>query len=138
MKILIDTNIILDLLLDRKPYSRHSEELFKFAESGQVKAFLTANSVTDIVYILRKAYDMETIRSNLIIMFEFIKILNVSASDISRAFEIESNDFEDAVVIQCAARIGAEYIITRNKEGFRKSQVKSLTAKDFIELILNK
>ena len=126
MKVLIDTNIVLDVLLDRKPYSKYSEKLFKIAESGQVKAFLTANSVADIVYILRKAYDIETIKSNLIIMFEFIKILNVSASDISKAFQIGSNDFEDAVVIQCAVRIDADYIITRDKEGFRKSPVKSL------------
>ena len=68
MKILIDTNIVLDVLLNRKPFSKHSAEVFKLAEQGCIKAYLTSNSVTDIVYILRKTYNKD-IKKNLLIMF---------------------------------------------------------------------
>jgi hypothetical protein len=134
MKVLVDTNIILDVLLNRKPFSVSSAALFKLAEQGRIEAFLTSNSVTDIVYILRKTYKIETIKENLLIMFGFIKILNVSSSDIINAFEIKTTDFEDAVIMQCANRINADYIITRNMDDFIKSPVKSLTAEEFIQI----
>lgn len=132
MKIVIDTNIALDVLLKREPFCIHSAEVFKFAEQRKLEAFLTSNSVTDIVYILTKTYDMSTIKKNLVIMFGFIKILNVSASDIMNAFEINTNDFEDAVIIQCASRIKADYIITRNTNDFKASMVESMTAEKFV------
>jgi predicted nucleic acid-binding protein len=135
MKILIDTNIVLDVLLDRKPFSINSAAFFKLAEQGRIEAYITSNSVTDMVYILRKAYDMDTIKENLLIMFGFIKILNVSASDILKAFEIKTDDYDDAVIIQCASRIEADHIITRDIKGFKNSPVSYLTAEEFIASI---
>ena len=134
MKILIDTNIVLDVLLNRKPFSTHSAVLFKLAEQGRIEAFLNSNSVTDIVYILRKTYKKEEIKENLLIMFGFIKILNVSASDILNAFEINTGDFEDAAIIQCAKRIKADYIITRNTDDFKASPVNNMTAEEFVSI----
>jgi predicted nucleic acid-binding protein len=132
MKILIDTNIVLDVLLNRKPFSKHSAEVFKLAEQGCIKAYLTSNSVTDIVYILRKTYNKEAIKKNLLIMFGFIKILNVSARDIINAFNIDTSDYEDAVVIQCASRIKADFIVTRNLDDFKLSPVRYVSAEEFI------
>lgn len=134
MRVLIDTNIVLDVLLNRKPFSTSSAEIFKLAEQGSVEAFLTSNSVTDIVYILQRAYKMDFIKSNLLIMFGFVKILNVSSSDIINAFEIDTADFEDAVVMQCANRVNADYIITRFTGDFKKSPVNSITAEKFLNI----
>lgn len=135
MKILIDTNIVLDVLMNRKPFSKHSSEIFKHAEQGHIEAFLTSNSVTDIVYILRKTYDKEIIKNNLLIMFRFIKILNVSSSDILNAFNINASDFEDAVIMQCANRIKADYIVTRNPDDFKMSLVKHKTAEELAGIL---
>lgn len=135
MKILIDTNIVLDVLLNRKPFSEHSSIIFKYAEQGRIKAFLTSNSVTDIVYILRKTYDKETIKKNLFIMFGFIKILNVSSSDVLNAFNINTCDFEDAVIMQCASRIKADYIVTRNPDDFKASPVSYIMAEEFASIL---
>ncbi len=137
MRILIDTNIVLDVLLNRKPFSLYSSAIFENAEQGNIEAFLTSNSVTDIVYILRKTYDRETIRKNLLIMFGFIKIANVSSSDILNAFEINTGDFEDAVIMQCAGRLKAEYIVTRNPGDFKASPVSHLTPEKLLEIIGN-
>ncbi len=134
MKILIDTNIVLDVLLNREPFSKYSAEIFKLAEQGKVEAFLTANSVTDIVYILRKTYDKETIKKNLLVMFKFIKLLNVSAKDLLNAFDINYEDYEDAVIMQCATRIKADYIVTGNPDDFKASSVKHITAEIFLSL----
>ncbi len=134
MRVLIDTNIVMDVLLDREPFGKYSAGVFKLAEQGKIEAFLTANSVTDIVYILRKTYEKETIKKNLLTMFSFIKILNVSARDIISAFDISSNDYEDAVIMQCASRIKADFIVTRNPGDFKASSVKHITAEDFLSL----
>ena len=56
MKVLIDTNLVLDLLLNRKPFVAKAVKVFEQAEKGSIEAYLTANAVTDIIYILRKAY----------------------------------------------------------------------------------
>lgn len=131
MRVLIDTNVVLDVLLNRKPFCTHSAAIFRLAETGRLEAFLTSNSVTDIVYILRKAYDKETIKKNLLTMFGFIKILNVSASDIINAFEVNAVDFEDAMIIQCAKRIKADTIITRNPDDFKNCPIKYKTPEKF-------
>lgn len=132
MKILIDTNIILDVLLNRQPFVTFSATVFKHAEKGRIEAFLTSNSVTDIVYLLRKAYSMEEIRKNLLVMFGFIKILSVSSTDIINALRLDVPDFEDAIVMQCAKQAGMDLIITRNKKDFRDSQVKCLTVEEWV------
>ncbi len=132
MRVLIDTNIVLDVLLGRKPFCVHSAEIFKYAEQDRIEAFLTSNSVTDIVYILRKSYSMADIKDNLMIMFGFIKILNVSSGDILNAFNIRTHDFEDALIIQCACRIKADCIITRNPADFKESPVRYMNPEEFV------
>jgi predicted nucleic acid-binding protein len=137
MRVLIDTNIVLDVLLNRKPFSDYSAAIFKYAEQGRIKAFLTSNSVTDIVYILRKSYNMDVIRDNMMIMFGFIKILNVSSGDILKALDSNANDFEDAVIIQCASRMKADYIVTRNPKDFKSSSVRAVAAEEFVSMIIS-
>lgn len=133
MKVLIDTNIILDVLLNRRPFVEKSVKVFEAAEKRKVEAFVTSNSVTDIVYILRKAYSMEEIRANLLIMFGFIKILNVGANDIINALKTDVTDFEDAVIIQCARQADMSLIITRNIKHFKDSAVKCLTIDEWVK-----
>lgn len=134
MRVVIDTNVVLDLLLDRKPFSESATKLFEEAEKGNITAHLTSNSVTDIVYLIRKAYDMESIKKVLLNMFSFIKVLNVSSSDIINAFSFDTKDYEDAVVMQCAKRIKADYIVTRNARDFKGSKVKIIGADEFVKL----
>lgn len=136
MKILIDTNIILDVLLNRKPFVNKSVRIFEYAEKGRVEGFITSNSVTDIVYILRKAYSMEEIRKNLLVMFGFIKILNVAAIDIMNALKMDVPDFEDAIIMQCAKQANLDLIVTRNKKDFIDSPVKCLTVDEWIKVSL--
>ncbi|MCW3489760.1 type II toxin-antitoxin system VapC family toxin [Dethiobacter alkaliphilus] len=133
MKILIDTNIILDVLLNRQPFVEKSARLFELAEKEKLEAFITSNSVTDIVYILRKAYGMEEIRNYLLIMFSFIKILNVAANDVVSALKMDVKDFEDAIIMQCAKQNGMDIIVSRNKKDFAGSPVKCLTVDEWYD-----
>lgn len=135
MKVLIDTNIVLDVLLNRMPFVDKSRRIFEAAESGMIEAYLTSNSVTDIVYILRKAYRLEEIRTSLLTMFGFIRILNVGASDILNALKSNIPDFEDAVIMQCARHADMDFIVSRNKADFINTSVPCLSVEEWVQLI---
>lgn len=126
MKVLIDTNLVLDLLLNQKPFVAKVAQVFKQAENGHIEVYLAANSVTDIVYILRKAYSGDQIRENLQNMFGFIKILSVTISDIIGAFKLDISDYEDALLLQFAKAGSIDYIVTRNKKDFNVCPVECL------------
>ncbi len=133
MKVLIDTNLVLDLLLNRKPFVAKAVKVFEQAEKGHIEAYLTANSVSDIVDILRKAYSGEQIRAHLQNMFGFIKIMNVTASDIFGAFKLDMPDYEDALLVHCAKTGGIDFIVTRNKKDFQDCPVECLSLEEWVK-----
>ena len=133
MKVLIDTNIVLDVLLNRKPFVEDAVKAFKQAEKGEIEAYITANSVTDLVYILRKTYKLNEIKTHLKEMLQFIKIAGINPSMINSALDNEAPDFEDAVMMECARQSGMGLIITRNKADFKNSDVPCISLEDWIK-----
>ena len=133
MKVLIDTNVVLDVLLNRKPFVEDAIKAFKQAEKGQIEAYITASSVTDLVYILRKAYSLNEIKTYLKVMFQFIKIVGINPSMITAALDKDAPDFEDAVMMECARQSGMEIIITRNKPDFKKSDVPCISLEEWVK-----
>jgi len=131
MKVLIDTNIVLDVLLNRKPFVEDAVKAFKHAEKGEIEASITANSVTDLVYILRKTYKLNEIKTHLKEMLQFIKIAGINPSMINSALDKDAQDFEDAVMMECARQNGMELIITRNKADFKNSDVPCISLEDW-------
>ena len=133
MKVLIDTNIVLDVLLNRKPFVEDAVKAFRQAEKGQIEAYIAASSVTDLVYILRKAYSLNEIKTHLKEMFQFIKIAGITPSMISSALYKDAPDFEDAVMMECARQSGMEMIITRNKTDFKNSDVPCISLEEWVK-----
>jgi len=127
MKLLIDTNVILDYLVDRIPYAAHSEQIIDLCVQGSAEGFLTASSATDIYYIMRKAVGQAKAMENLKVMLGILNVAGVLRSDLLRAMELDMADFEDALAAICAKRIKAEYIVTRNGKDFTGSPVKPIT-----------
>lgn len=133
MKVLIDTNIVLDVLLNRKPFVEDAVKAFRQAEKGQIEAYITASSVTDLVYILRKAYSLNEIKTHLKEMFPFIKIVGINPAMITGALDKDAPDFEDAVMMECARQSGMEMIITRNKSDFKNSDVPCISLEEWVK-----
>jgi predicted nucleic acid-binding protein len=133
MKVLIDTNIIIDVLAKREPFLTDSAQILRLSEGEQVDAFITANSVTDIIYILRKHIsDQDILKFTVQNLFAIIDVVDVLKVDILKAFELNFKDFEDALQARCAKRIKADYIITRNPSDFKQSSVPALTPAEFL------
>ncbi len=134
MKILIDTNVALDVLLKRSDFYAASYDVLKQAALGNVTAFITANAVTDIYYIVRRqAKDNATAKYAIERLLKLVAIADVTAVDIASACTSDMHDFEDAVVAAVAKRIKAECIVTRNEKDFARLSVSAMSPKEFME-----
>ena len=114
--VLFDTNIILDALASRKPYNREAEQLFLLVAKEQITGFITANSVTDIYYLIRKNLSENDTRKairNLLLLFE---IVDITKNDCEIAIDIDNSDYEDAILLVCANKSKIETIVTRDEE----------------------
>ena len=126
-KVLFDINVILDVLLDRKPHAEASAAAWTAVETGVSEGLLSAHAVTTIHYLVRKELGAaKTMR----IVSAMLKVFGVAAVDsavIQEALHLSFSDFEDAVTAAAARLAGCDYIVTRDPKGFRRSPVRSLT-----------
>ena len=115
MKLLIDTNVILDIFLKREPFFPDSYAAMRKALENEDRCFISAAAATDIFYILRKhlksAAEAKAKVRDLTQVADFVDVQTI---DVTNALDSVMDDFEDAVVDSVACRIGAAYIITRN------------------------
>lgn len=133
MRILIDTNVILDVLCDRKDFVDDALELFNCCESRLFDGYISALSVPNIVYIMRKQLSKERINSILNSLRSIFSVADLKESDLIQAAKFEFDDYEDAVQSACAARIMADYILTRNTKDFAKSPIPAISPSEFFK-----
>ena len=132
MKILIDTNVILDHLTSRKPFDRDAADIFKLCETQQIKGYISALSVPNIVYILRKELDAVKIKKIIQILSLIFTIKELTTADLIAAADMNFKDYEDALQSVAAAKIKADYIVTRHIKDFINSPVPAITPTEFL------
>lgn len=135
MKLLVDTNVILDVLCARKDFLESSSAIWKYCEIGKVDGYISALSVPNIVYILRKELDPERTRQIIEQLFLIFKVADLKAVDLKKAAELKNEDYEDALQQVCASRIKAEYIVTRNVRDFSDSNIPAIMPVDLLKRI---
>jgi predicted nucleic acid-binding protein len=133
MKLLIDTNIVLDVLCNRKDFVENSSKVFKLCETKKLDGYLSAISVPNIAYILRKELSVEKLKSIIVKLNIIFSIIELKPNDLILATDLDFNDYEDALQSVCAKRIKADFIITRNTKDFKNSQVKAITPEQLLE-----
>lgn len=133
MKVLIDTNVILDVLCNRSEFVEDSSRVWKYCEVNQIEGYISALSVPNIVYILRKELTPQKTQQLIQQILMIFEVIDLKSSDLKNAAEMLSSDFEDAVQMCCANRIKADYIITRNIRDFKESKVPALKPSEFLE-----
>ena len=133
MKLLIDTNVILDMVLKRSGYDI-SMELFRKVRETRAGAYITASSVTDIFYIIRK--ETHDISRTYVIMeniFQLVSVLSVTEKDIRDAFGQKWKDFEDCVQYMTGKNSNMDYIITVNGKDYADAMLPVMTPAVWIE-----
>lgn len=125
--IFLDTNIIVDLIADRPPFSKYAIELFSLAEDNKIKLYTSSHSLATTLYLLKKYIEEKELRVILHNLLEFITIIPVDLDVLRKSLHSKHKDFEDAVQIYCASSInGMEYIVTRNIKDFKNSEIPAL------------
>lgn len=135
MRLLINTNVVLDILLAREPFFEDSYRSLRLALERDDECFISATAATDIYYVLRKKFQSpDTAKSHLHSLTQLVQFADVQSLDVSNALFADMPDFEDAVVDAVATRIGADYILTRNLKDFAASVTPTISPADFINL----
>lgn len=135
MRLLIDANIVLDVLQKREQHFRDSSLIWKLCETGSAEGYVSALTVTNLIYVMRKELNPEKIEEVLQYLRLIFRLTDLSESDITKAAEMKWNDFEDAVQSVTAERIHADCIVTRNVKDFKGSRVIAFTPTEFLARI---
>ena len=132
MDLLIDTNIILDVVLNR-PGGAEARQLFLKMETGGDSAFLTASAVTDLFYIIRKKlHDVNRTYAAMGKILNVVNVLLVDENDILTAFHAGWRDFEDCVQFVVALHQRMDYIITRNAKDFEDNSIPVISPEEYL------
>ena len=136
MKALIDTNVILDALMSREPFNKFAEEIIMLSAKGKISGCITASSVTDIYYILRKHIKQaEIAKQEILKLINIFSVLDVTGLDCEKACALPMKDYEDALNAYCAKRHKANYVITRDLKHFEGSPVSAISPSDFLKIV---
>lgn len=136
MRVLIDTNVIVDALTSREPWNQSAEKIFIMAANRVADMYITASAATDIYYLVKKyLHSEEQVRQVLGKLYSLMGILSVTEDECMDALASAISDYEDAVVERTATRAGMDYIITRNVKDYRHGMVKAIIPDDFITLM---
>ncbi len=134
MRVLIDTNVLLDYLLNREPFLQDAEALFNTIDSGQVVGYVTATTLTDIFYIARRqTRSIELARVAVSNTLAVMVICSVNRAVLEVALASGLADFEDAVQISCAVSQGLDAIVTRDFLGFSSAAIPVLSVRQLLE-----
>jgi len=134
MEVLIDTNVVMDSLLQRKPFSQNADEIIDMCESGEVQGFLACHTFPNVFYILRKHYSIEERKDILFLLAKTFTVIGIDAEMILSAINSENfHDIEDSLQTECAAKMNLDYIITRDSSGFVESKIPAISPDEFLK-----
>ncbi len=140
MRVLLDTNVVLDVLQGRAPWHTSGQQIFRAAATRRITACVTAKELTDIHCLSRRLFRGQPqadarardVIAGLCALFE---VLDTLANDCREALSLESADYEDAVMIRTAARCGCDSIVTRDPAGFHTSPVPAVDPDRFLKML---
>lgn len=135
MKVLLDTNILLDVLCNRPDFVENSLRVFRYCETKQITGYISALSVPNIAYIMRKELTQERTREILTTLTSLFTVVELRKGDLLKAAELDFADYEDALQAVCAARVKANYIVTRNIKDFKNSPVPAIKPAELFDRI---
>jgi predicted nucleic acid-binding protein len=135
MKVLFDTDVTLDLLLDREPHSENAAILFSKSERGALSGYLCATTITTIHYLASKALSSKKARDAIRNLLSFLEVAVVDRAVVISALEAKNRDFEDSVIAESARLAETNAIITRNIRDYRGSKIPAYTPGEFLKML---
>lgn len=134
MRILFDTNLVLDLLLDREPFAQAAAVLITRVEAGTIEGFIGATTVTTIHYLTTRALGPARSKRSVATLLDLFRVAPVDASVLRTALDSGFSDDEDAVLHAAAVAVNVDSIVTRNVRDFRRSSVRVYSPEELLAL----
>ncbi len=135
-RIFVDTNVIIDFLANRKPFSVSAATLFNYAVAGKIKIYISAVSYNNIYYILRQSNAHTKTIKYLDALSEMTEVADVTKAIIKQSLKSSMRDFEDAIQYYCALGLSnIDCIVTRNSKDFKKSNLPVMSPEEVLSLI---
>ncbi len=135
MKILIDTNVVLDLILEREPFVTPALHLMAQIDQGHVEGYIAATTITNLFYIVRKTEGREVALDVIKQLTENLKLCSVDHETIQTALNLDLKDFEDGVQLACATLNKLDCIVTRDRQDFAGSPLPVFSPTEFLQQI---
>ena len=132
MKLFLDTNVVLDVLADRKPYADDAAFVLSVVEEGEAEGFIAAHTATTLFYLLQRDLGQRKAKSALSDLLKLVEVVAVDHDRLLQAMAMNWNDFEDAVQAACAAKAEVDYLVTRNPSDFAKSHLDVITPPELV------
>lgn len=134
-KLLIDTNIVIDLLSKREAFFREAQEIFTLADNKKKELFVSALTFANTHYLLSKYQELDDARKTLSKFKVLVNVLPLDDKIVELALVSDFTDFEDAIQYHTALEHGIDIIITRNKKDFKNSKLPILNAREYLQKI---
>jgi predicted nucleic acid-binding protein len=134
--LLIDTDVLIDFLTERKPFTNNAKRLIRQTRNKGIKIHAAAHSATNMFYILRKVYPAPKLKQLLLDLCNTISVVEINAALINSVL-LNNNfdDIEDCLQAECAKLVKADYIVTRNIADYSRSTIPAVPPEDILKLI---
>lgn len=135
MRLLFDTNVVLDVLVDREPFSTRAVFLFSKVEKGELSGYLCASTITTIHYLATKVLGADEAKAQIGKLLNVFEVAPVNRSVLETALQWKFPDFEDAVVHESALHVGVHGIVTRELRGFKQATISIYSPEELIRIL---
>ena len=135
MKLLLDINILLDVLLQRNPWAESAAHLLTRIERGEANGFVAGHTLTTVHYVVFRARDRQSAAAAVTDLLRFLEVVPIEKVDFNQALVLPIDDFEDAVQAAAALKIGVDYVVTRDEKGFRALSIPSVNSGEILSLL---
>lgn len=130
-KLFLDTNIILDVILEREEMPQ-AAQILTLGEQGKAHLCVSYLTIANLAYVIRKGRTTSEIRSIITDLKQFVDILPMTSDQLDIALGVDASDFEDVLQYECAMDAGCDFIITRNAQDFGFSAIPVMTPSDYL------
>jgi predicted nucleic acid-binding protein len=135
VKVLLDLNVILDVLLQREPHAADAAAVMALAERKVIDGCICAASVDTLFFLVKRDSSAAAARAHVRTLLSMLAVIDVTDAAVRAAVESDWPDLEDAIIYQSARVAGADLIVTRNRDDFRRGELPLLSPAELVALL---
>ena len=133
MKLLIDTNVLIDYLGRKPPFFEDAQRIVAAGFFGDAQLWASVQSFKDAFFVLSHYADSARVQDALLKLLEIVNPVDLTGVDIAAAARLKWDDYEDCLIAMSAQKVGADYLVTRDSKGFDRSMVAPIAPAEWLE-----